>query len=175
MDSLVARCLNGEGAAYNDLYQQTSKPVYNSLVRLLGNHEDARDLLQETYLSVFNNLKEFRFQSNLTTWIKKIATNKALNELKKNKLLTKSLEEFSGQEVVIDENDEFDYPFEGVEVARKIEELPEGYRIIMSLYLFEEYSHQDIANELGISVSTSKSQYHRGKQKLKELLTIQLQ
>jgi RNA polymerase sigma factor (sigma-70 family) len=175
LEEVVARCLNGEGAAYNELYIQTSKPVFNSLIRLLGNKEDAKDVLQETYMSVFNNLESFRFQSKITTWVKRIATNKALNVLKKNQFLIQSIEDSKGVENVMLDDDVFEYQFEGVEVARKVEELPEGYRVILSLYLFEEYSHQEIANELGISVSTSKSQYHRGKQKLKELLTIQMQ
>jgi RNA polymerase sigma factor (sigma-70 family) len=175
LERVVVRCLNGEGAAYNELYAQTSKPVYNTLVRLLGNQEDAKDMMQETYISVFKSLESFRFQSNITTWVKRIATNKALNVLKKNQFLIQPIEESNGVENIMFDDDVFEYQYEGVEVARKVEELPEGYRVILSLYLFEDYSHQEIADELGISVSTSKSQYHRGKQKLKELLTIQMQ
>lgn len=167
---IVTRCLQGDRLAYNELYAVTSKPIYNSLVRLLGNQEDAKDVLQETYLSVFKNINGFRAESNPTTWIKRIAINKALNEIKRAKINFSPIE-VHHENLGVDRHEETDYhSFQGVDVARKMEELPEGYRIILSLFLFENLSHQEIADELGISVSTSKSQYHRGKIKLKELL-----
>lgn len=172
INEILARCKAGENLAYNELYKHTSKPVYNSIVRLISNQEDAKDLLQETYIAVFNNLQNYKEAANITTWIKRIAVNKTLNEIKRKKI------NFSTNDNLIElpdiiEDEDFEYAkYDGLKVANAITELPEGYRIILSLYLFEDLSHQEIAIELGISVSTSKSQYHRGKLKLKELLMV---
>ena len=165
-EQLVLRCKNGDSEAYGLLYNATSHVVFNAIKRLMKNQEDAEDILQETYLSAFGAIETFQSNASVTTWIKRIGINKSLNALKKRKL------EFVDSEVELKaEEDEVDYnQFEAIDVAKSIINLPDGYRVVMSLYLLEGYSHEEIANELEISVSTSKSQYHRGKKKLKEIL-----
>jgi len=168
----VLRCQNGDEEAYGLLYNATSRSVFNAILRLMKSREDAEDILQETYIAAFNAIDTFQSNASITTWIKRIGINKSLNALKKRQLNFADIE----TEAVVEE--EIDYnQFEAIDVAKSISDLPDGYRIVMSLYLLEGYTHEEIANELKLSISTSKSQYHRGKKRLKEQLlnTIQTQ
>jgi len=162
---LVLRCQNGDEEAFGLLYNATSRIVFNAVLRLMKSREDAEDILQETYIAAFNGIQTFQSNASITTWIKRIGINKSLNALKKRQLSFVD----SNSELVVE--DEIDYNrFEAIDVAKSINELPDGYRIVMSLFLLEGFSHQEIANELNISISTSKSQYHRGKKRLREQL-----
>lgn len=143
--------------------------MYNVGYRITGNEADAEDVLQESFISAFRNLDSYRGDASFGSWIKKIVINKAINVLKKRKLET------------MPEGDDFDVPAEeddaeympGLSVERvrgAIQQLPDGYRSVLSLYLLEGYDHQEIGEIMGITESTSKSQLNRAKGKLKELL-----
>lgn len=162
---LVLRCQNGDDEAYGLLYNATSHSVFNAILRLMKSREDAEDILQETYIAAFKAIDTFQSNASITTWIKRIGINKSLNALKKRQLSFVD----SDAEIMVEE--EIDYNlFEAIDVAKSINDLPDGYRVVMSLYLLEGYSHEEIANELNISISTSKSQYHRGKKRLRQQL-----
>lgn len=143
--------------------------MYNVGYRITGNEEDAEDVLQEAFISAFKNLNHYRGDSSFGSWVKKIVINKAINLLKKRKW------------ELMPENEEFDVPAEEpeqeyrpelqVETVRKaIMQLPDGYRSVLSMYLLEGYDHQEIAEIMGITESTSKSQLNRAKSKLREIL-----
>lgn len=137
---------------------------------MLNSTEEAEDLLQEAFAEAFNKLESFRFESSFGAWLKRIVVNRCINHLKKRKadlLYTDNLPEKDRRE-----NDD-DYEEKQLEV-KKIHEaiglLPEGYRVIFSLYLLEGYDHAEIAEILGVSESTSKSQFSRAKVKIKEII-----
>ena len=163
---LIEECRKGNSKAQFRLYNLYSKAMYNLACRILNNREDAEDILQETFIECFRNLSSFRFESTFGAWLKKILINKCINQLKKKKIdltLCETLPEKAYEE----ENEPV---FDTQKIFKGIEILPQGYRIILTLYLLEGYDHSEISQILGISESTSKSQYSRAKEKLRNML-----
>jgi RNA polymerase sigma-70 factor (ECF subfamily) len=140
--------------------------MYNLACRILNNREDAEDVLQETFIECFRNLASFRFESTFGAWLKKILVNKCINHLKKKKI---SLELYETLPEKADE-EEAENNYDTKKIFKGIEKLPDGYRIILTLYLLEGYDHSEISEILGISESTSKSQYSRAKERLRKML-----
>ncbi|MCB0641672.1 MAG: sigma-70 family RNA polymerase sigma factor [Phaeodactylibacter sp.] len=135
----------------------------------------AEDLLQNSFIDVFTKLHTFRYQSSIGAWIKRIVINNCINHLKKRRLDLEELQE-RHVGVVVDtgiEESEHNLTVEAVKVA--MDELPDGYRVVFSLYMFEGYDHKEIGDILGITEATSKSQYSRAKRKLKEILLASAQ
>lgn len=144
--------------------------MYNVSYRITGREEDAQDVLQESFMSAYKNLQEYRGDAPFGAWLKRIVVNRSINAIRARKM------------ELMPEDDSFDRMEEEpaeiymeeltVErVRRAIMTLPDGYRSVLSLYLVEGYDHEEIAAILGISESTSKSQLNRAKTKLREQLT----
>lgn len=169
-DDLIARCRAGDREAHYRIYKLYARSMYNVSYRITGNAADAEDALQEAFISAFRNLERYRAEATFGAWLKRIVVNKSINILKKRRL--EWLPE-SEAEVVAEQEDSIPYKEElTVErVKQAIEELPDGYRAVLSLYLLEGYDHQEIAGILGITESTSKSQLNRAKVKLRENLS----
>jgi RNA polymerase sigma factor (sigma-70 family) len=167
---IIARCRAGDRDAHYKLYKLYSRAMFNVSFRITGREEDAEDALQEAFISAFRSLDSYRGDAAFGAWLKRIVVNKAINILKKRK--HESFPEDEQWDVAEDEAPA-DYMEQlTVERVRKaIEQLPDGYRAVLSLYLLEGYDHQEIAEILGITESTSKSQLNRAKNKLKEQLT----
>lgn len=164
---LIEECRKGNRKAQFRLYNQYSKAMYNLAYRILNNREDAEDIVQETFVECFRNLSSFRFESTFGAWLKKILVNKSINQIKKKKIdltLTDNL-----PNIIYEEEDEIKY--DTGKIFKGIEMLPNGYRIILTLYLLEGYDHSEISQILDISESTSKSQYSRAKEKLRNILS----
>lgn len=144
--------------------------MYNVGYRIVNNTEEAEDVLQEAFVSAFKNLDHYRGDSTFGSWLKRIVVNRAINYLKKKRL--ERLPEDEHWDVKEEETkDELEsFPFTAEQVRDAIEGLPDGYRTVLSLYLLEGYDHGEIAEILGITESTSKSQFNRSKKKLKEIL-----
>ena len=144
--------------------------MYNVGYRIVNNADEAEDVLQEAFISAFKSLENYRGDSTFGAWLKRIVVNKALNQVSKRKF--ERIPEDDHWDVGEDiQKDEFeDFPFTVEKVKRAIELLPDGYRMVFSLYLLEGYDHQEIADILKITESTSKSQFNRSKKKLKEIL-----
>ena len=128
---------------------------------------DAEDVLQETFVQAFRKMDQLGSSMALSSWLRRIALNKSLEQLRAKKVQFTELEEIPemDEDIIYD-----DISMETIQ--REIKALPEGSRIVFSLYLLEDYSHSEIAKELGISESTSKSQYRRAKQILKSKLMM---
>jgi RNA polymerase sigma-70 factor (ECF subfamily) len=169
---LVIGCCRGERACQHALYQQYAKAMYNLCLRMLSNAHDAEDVLQVVFVDVFRKIDTFKFDSSIGAWIKRITINRCLDHLKKKRIRFDELDD-KHQQVVADEptNDqgpEIPYTVELVRDAMR--QLSEGYRVVLSLYLFEGYDHGEIGEILGISSSTSKSQYHRAKKRIRQIV-----
>jgi RNA polymerase sigma factor (sigma-70 family) len=172
-EELIARCKAGDRDAHYQLYKLYSRSMYNISYRITGREEDAEDALQEAFISAFKNLDTYRADATFGAWLKRIVVNKSINVLNKRK---HEWMPDDGQWDVAEEEQPGDYKEELTieRVKKAIEELPDGYRAVLSLYLLEGYDHQEIAEIMAISESTSKSQLNRAKRKLREKLTIRL-
>ncbi len=166
---LVERCKQGERSAQHDLYKLYARPMYNSAFRLLKNEDDARDIVQDAFLDMFTKLHSFRAESSFGAWFKRIVVNKSLNQLKKRKPW---FVEMDGVDIAEEEfPEEPDLQYQVQDVKQALQHLPEGYRLVFDLYMFEDYSHKEIAAEMGITEATSKSQLSRAKASMRKLLT----
>ena len=164
---LIEECKKGNSIAQFRLYNQYSKAMFNLAYRMTGSREDAEDLLQEAFVECFRNLDSFRFESTFGAWLKSIVINRSINHLRKKKI---NLELFDNIPDVPEESDENEPRYDPQTITKCIEELPDGYRIILTLYLLEGYDHSEISQITGITESTSKSQYSRAKEKLRQML-----
>ena len=163
---LIEECRNGDRKAQFCLYNLYSKAMYNLAYRILNNHEDAEDIVQESFVDCFRNLHSFRFESTFGAWLRKILVNKSINLIRKKKIDLTLYENLPN--IACEEEDEVLYDTD--KIFKGIEMLPDGYRIILTLYLLEGYDHSEISQILNISESTSKSQYSRAKEKLRNIL-----
>jgi RNA polymerase sigma factor (sigma-70 family) len=166
---IIDRCLEGDRMAQYELYKLYSKAMYNVSFRIVHNENDAEDVLQEAFVSAFKNLAGYSGVSTFGAWLKRIVINKSLNYIKKRHV------EITPVEVLPDVEEEEPVFNESIDlninqIKKAVDMLPDGYRVVFSLYLLEGYDHGEIAEILGITESTSKSQFNRSKKKLKEIL-----
>lgn len=168
--ALVQQCLKGDEAAQRLLYSRYVGAMFHTVLRLVGNRHDAEDLTQEAFVKVFQRLDSFRGESTLGAWVKRIVVNATLNHLRTANRLR--FVEFDGQTGQPDEAtvDEEIWAFDVRRIHEAIGQLPDGCRMVFSLHLLEGYRHQDVAQLLGITESTSKTQYMRAKRLVRERL-----
>jgi len=165
---LVEKCKTGHSSSQYQLYSLYVDAMYNIGIRMLGNKEDAEDVVQDSFVDAFNNLASFKYDSTFGAWLKRIVINKSINYLKKKKIdvVPMDTHEFHLSEEKEIKMDAVDIK----KVKTGIGKLPAGYKQIINLYLLEGFDHIEIGEVLGISTSTSKSQYHRAKKKLVEII-----
>jgi len=167
---LIEACKRGDQKAQFEIYQLYYVAMYNTSLRIVGDPDDAEDVMQESFLKAFNKLKTYRGEVSFGAWLKRIVINKALDFLRLKK------EQFSLDEVgeIVEEPDDLpetmEVAYRAETIKRAIQSLPEGYRIVLSLILLEGYDHEEVSGILNISNATSRTQYHRAKKKLLELL-----
>ncbi len=169
---LIERCLEGDRTAQYELYRKYNRAMYNTAWRIVRDDQEAEDILQEAFINAFQYLHTFQGTSTFGAWLKRIVVNKSLNILQKNRL---PLDNLNDEEHDVPQEEEESIYVDQDELERvrnAIEDLPDGYRVILSLYLLEGYDHLEISEILGISVGTSKSQYNRAKKKLREMLNV---
>jgi len=157
------------------LYKLYYKAMYNTSLRIVKSQMEAEDIMQESFLTVFQKISDYKGDATFGAWLKRIVINNSIDAVKKNDVL-KFSEEIGEEfiEVADEVKEEKHHEFNAIQIQNAIDHLPNGYRVIVSLYLLEGYDHEEIAQILKISSSTSRSQYNRGKNKLKELLSTEL-
>ena len=165
---LIADCINGSNKARYQLYQLYSKAMFNVCYRMMNNREDAEDMLQEAFIQAFQKLDTFRHESGFGTWLKTITIHTCINALNKRKLKMHYFDEMNRFETAEEEPEEALYTTGNIIEA--MNQLPEGGRIVFSLYLLEGYDHGEIAQILNISESTSKTQFMRAKRRVYEIM-----
>ncbi|MBK0384377.1 RNA polymerase sigma factor [Pedobacter sp. SD-b] len=170
---LVVECKKGERKAHHDLYRLYSKAMYNVALRILNQTDEAEDALQDAFMEAFTKIKDFRQETTFGLWLKQIVVHKSINILRKRRAVFEDLEGLD-VEVVTDYNweDEEEIGYKIAEVKNSITLLPEGYRLVLSLYLLEGYDHEEISQILKISEGTSRTQFLRAKRKLLDILKI---
>lgn len=137
---------------------------------MVNDVEDAEDVLQEAFISAFRNLGSYKASATFGAWLKRIVINKAINHLNKKRLGTDTFDEDHDIIDEVEQDSSVDVSLTVNKVKKALKQLPDGYRLVFSLYVIEGYDHGEIAQILGISPSTSKSQFNRSKKKLKELI-----
>ena len=165
---LIADSIKGSNKARYQLYQLYSRAMFNVCFRMMNNREDAEDMLQEAFVQAFQKLDTFRKESSFGTWLKTIVIHTCINALNKRKLDLKYFDEMHRFDTVEEEPEEALYITENIIEA--MNQLPEGGRIVFSLYLLEGYDHGEISQILNIAESTSKTQYMRAKRRVQEIM-----
>jgi len=169
---LVEDCKLGKRQAQFELYRLYSRAMYNICLRMTKNDMDAEDLLQNSFVDIFTKLDSFRFQSSVGAWIKRIVVNNCINFLKKRRLEIQELNDKITEQPEPEEQVHAPkYSIDTINYA--LMQLPDGYRVVFTLYLMEGYDHKEIAEILEISEATSKSQYSRAKKKLREIIRLE--
>lgn len=166
---LIDGCRNGDRKAQHQLYQLYAKQMFNVCMRIVNHVGEAEDILQESFVEAFRQIQGFRGEASIGSWLKRIVVNRSINSLRRKKM--DLFEDVGSFEHLTDEepadNDEH---LTAARLMQLVGELPDGYRLVLTLYLFEDYKHSDIAALLNISESTSKSQYNRAKARIREQL-----
>ena len=171
LTAVVQKAQKGDVKAMASLYQQFSKAMFNICFRMCGNVPDAEDVLQESFLTAFKNLHQLKDENLFGGWVKRIVVNNCIQHSKK----TFYWDNWKEDEDIANEEqesfwDEVDLP----KLNDCIKQLPNGCRQIFTLYAVEDYTHKEIAVQLGITEGTSKSQYARAKTLLKEKIIAQI-
>jgi len=165
---LLDGCKTGDQKAQFQIYKLYYKAMYNTSLRIVNDTMEAEDIMQESFLSAFEKIETYSGTVSFGAWLKKIVVNRSLDALSRRKAIFEDIEYHTGirDESNEDQSRREDLDFRVEEVKEAIERLPDGYRIILSLYLLEGYDHDEIGEILSISSSTSRSQLSRAKQKL---------
>lgn len=166
---LIRRCCQGDARAQRQLYNLYVQAMYNRVVRMVADRHLAEDIIQEVFLKVFRYLPTYKGDSTIGAWIKSIAVNTTIEYLRRNQKI-QYMEEIPEPQIWPDNPENGAPQLEMAVIHETIKQLPSGSRVVLTLYLIEGYQHQEIAEILDISVSTSKTQYRRGKQLLQQLL-----
>lgn len=165
---IVDGCKTGDQKAQFQIYKLYYKAMYNTSLRIVNDTMEAEDIMQESFLSAFEKIDTYSGTVSFGAWLKRIVINRSLDALSKKKVIFEDIEAHTGiRDMGSEETSrQEDLDLKVEEVKEAINKLPDGYRIILSLYLLEGYDHDEIAEILGISSSTSRSQLSRAKQKL---------
>ncbi len=164
---LVQLCIEKKRHGQHSLYLKYSDAMFNICSRMIVNTVEAEEILQDAFITIFDKIDGFSFQSTLGAWIKRIVINKCIDHLRLKKQMWIELNDsVAAIPEVIEEKVEINAHI----INDAISILPNGYRTVFTLYAIEGYDHEEIAQVLNISEQTSKSQYHRAKEKLKSTI-----
>ena len=170
---LAARCRAGDAGAFEELYRQHARRLFGLIVRMIGSVDDAEDLLQEVFLQAHRKLAGFRGDSALGTWLYRLTMNHCLDHLRARQVrmnrATESLDE-EGAEEPAAPAPAVPAAVSRLDLERAINMLPDGARAVFLLHDVEGFEHREIAQILGISEGTSKSQVHKARMKLRMIL-----
>jgi RNA polymerase sigma factor (sigma-70 family) len=169
--TLVNECAKGNSKAQRALFDKFAPKMLAVCQRYLRNSQEAEDVLQDGFVKVFQKIVDFKMEGSLEGWIRRIVVNTALDTIRKNKKL---LDDVQIEEVQYKVSFT-DHQFDGMDLAqlmRLIDGMPDGYRIVFNMFAIEGYSHKEIADTLGVTENTSKSQYSRARAFLRTQLEL---
>lgn len=166
---LIRRCSEQDGVAQQELYNTYAAKMLGVCARYMADHDQAQDVMHDGFITVFEKIGSFRREGSFEGWLRRVFVNTALGHLRKNNALKQALPVESI--TVFDENEVSAVEqMQEKELLRCIGELPDGYRTVLNLFAVEGYAHREIAELLGISEGTSRSQYARAKTYLYKVL-----
>ncbi len=165
--SLIAAAKNADNTAFKELYNLYAKAMYNISYRIVNNKDEADDVLQEVFIKAFQNISKFENAMAFGGWLKKVVINCSIDVVRKRRINFIAIDD---KTLGVQEEEEDDAEYEVEKLRSCILELPDNYRIVLTLFLFENQTHKEIATLLNISEGTSKSHFFRAKKKLLTLL-----
>ncbi|MFV0328575.1 MAG: RNA polymerase sigma factor [Dysgonomonas sp.] len=167
---MIAGCKEQKREAQKVLYETYARKMYSICLRYSSDSDTAQDLLQDGFIKVFANISSYQEKGSFEGWLKRVFINLALENLRKKKSIFESSEDIQNLPDLVDESTEDDqmYRISEAELLKMVQGLPKGYSTVFNLYAIEDYSHKEIADMLGISEGTSRSQYVRARQILQE-------
>lgn len=166
-------CIHGDLRSQELVYKMFAGRMMVVCVRYLKSREDAEDLLQEGFIKAFQQIHQFKGNGAFEGWLRRMFVNLCLDTLRKNKgvrWVSTDEHDIPNEKTDELENEDVDFDFTPEQVLLAMEKLTPVYRTVFNLIAFEEYSHQDVADKLGISVGTSKSNYFKAKKNLQRIL-----
>jgi RNA polymerase sigma-70 factor (ECF subfamily) len=170
-EQIVQGCIKKDAIAQRHLYERFSRKMMGVCLRYFDSREEAEDVVQNGFISVFQNMESFKGSGSLEGWIRKIMVNTALTEIRKNKKLKQNID-LDSVEFMLPSSNYMSESFAAKDLLKIIQTLPTGFRTVFNLYAIEGYSHKEIGEMLGISEGTSKSQYSRAKSHLQKIIPI---
>ena len=165
---LIENCIKGERKSQKALYDMYSAKMYSICLRYSKNQMDAEDILQEGFVKLFNNLQRFRGEGSFDGWVRRIFVNTAIEHIRRKSLNT-TVGEGLENSVADRQQNALDNLYEK-DIINSSLTLSDGYRTVFNLYAIDGYSHKEIATKLGITESTSKSQFSRAKALLRNII-----
>ncbi|MCD4683806.1 MAG: sigma-70 family RNA polymerase sigma factor [Bacteroidales bacterium] len=169
-EKIVEGCIAGKRRAQNQLYQKYAPGMFGVCLRYCKNIAEAEDILQEGFIKVFKNVKKYRKEGSFEGWIRRIMVNSAITHFNKNKIHFEEIDEEKMESPEEAETNETFAPVDQEILLNLIQNMPEGYRMVLNLYVFEGYNHKEISDILNISENTSKSQLSKARKYLKNKL-----
>jgi RNA polymerase sigma-70 factor (ECF subfamily) len=169
---LIDACKNGNSKAQFEIYKLYYKAMYNTSLRLLNDSLEAEDVMQEAFLSAFKNLHTYKEEVSFGAWLKKIVVNRSLDVLKKRRIEQEPLDERRLAVAEETDNEVLDETMQKVaEIKQVIAQLPENYRVLITLHLLEGFDHDEISEILGMTNANVRTTYSRARKRLQEMLT----
>ncbi|ELR69792.1 RNA polymerase ECF-type sigma factor [Fulvivirga imtechensis AK7] len=168
---LVQRSQRGDKQAQNELYKLYARAMYNICRRMTGNDEDAKDVLQEAFITAFTMIRSLKNEATFSAWVKRIVINHCLNHLKKKRLATVDIADSDNFQEDVDSDQDY-AQYESRRILEAIDQISDGCKTVLNLYLFEGYDHKEIGQILGITESASKAQYSKAKSKIRKILDV---
>lgn len=167
---LIDACVRGDRKAQFEIYKKYSKAMFNTSLRILNDNAEAEDVIQESFLDAFRRIGSYSGQGSFGSWLKRIVVNRSLDVLRKSRDLISidQLERDIPDEKPVIEEDDIQFQVE--EIKRAIASMPDDFRIILSLILFEGYDHEEVAVFLNITNQLSRTRHSRARQKLLSVL-----
>jgi len=169
-EQIVKGCIDKNAIAQKNLYEKFVRKMMGVCLRYCDSSEEAEDIVQNGFISIFENIESFRGTGSLEGWVRKIMVNTALTNIRKNKKLKQNIE-LDSVEFMIASNSHSE-SLEAKDLLKIIQTLPIGFKTVFNLYAIEGYSHKEIGEMLNISEGTSKSQYSRAKAHLQKIIPI---
>ncbi len=166
---LIAGCLDGSLRHQRTLYERYAPKMMGLCMRYASSEAEAEDTLQEGFVTVFRKLDTYAGRGELGAWIRRVILNTALMAYRKNRKFQLQVE-MEGLEFFMEAPDNVFSEISARDLMYMVQRLPDGYRVIFNLYAVEGYKHPEIAEQLGISVGTSKSQYSRARAMLRQMI-----
>lgn len=163
---LIARCKKNDLAAQKLLFLKYKDLVYTTSLKYCSNKVEAEDNVHDVFIVLFETIHKYKNKGSFEGWIKRITIHKAVDKFREKKTTDLPYQIKSDEREVTIDKEHIDIPID--KIFKAIQELPERYRLVFNLYQLDDYSHKEIAKMLSISEGTSKSNFHRAKQILKE-------
>jgi RNA polymerase sigma factor (sigma-70 family) len=167
--SLIERCRENDRKAQYELYKLFYKPMFNTSLRILNDIAEAEDVMQESFLDAFRKLSDYSGEGSFGGWLRKIVINNSINALRKRQELWPFDERVMDRADVTDDSQEY-LDFKVGEIKQALSRLPDDHRVMLSLFLFEGFDHEEIAMILNISNNASRTRFFRAKQALLSIL-----